>query len=81
MKLILLGLLGVVGLVVVGVMGAAAMKPDRLHVERQATYAATPGDIAPYTSDLKLWAEWNPWKDLDPAMETTYSDVTAGPGA
>lgn len=81
MKKVLLGLVGVVGLVVVGVIGAAAMKPDHLHVERQATFAAAPADVVPYTADLKLWAEWNPWKEYDPRMETTYSEVTSGPGA
>jgi hypothetical protein len=81
MKKVLLGLVGVVGLVVVGVVGAAAMQPDSLHVERSATIAASPADLGPYTSDLKMWAEWNPWRDMDPSMETTYSDTTAGPGA
>lgn len=75
------GLVGVAVLAVGGVAAAAAMKPDRLHVERSATFAAAPADLVPYTADLKLWADWNPWKDYDPAMETTYSEVTAGPGA
>ncbi len=81
MKKVLLGVGAVLGLTVVGVLGAAAMQPEVMHIERSATFAAAPQDIGPYASDLKLWAEWNPWKDLDPAMAITYHTTTAGPGA
>lgn len=81
MKNVLLGVVAVLVLLVLGVLGAAAMKPDTLHVERSATMAATPADLVPYVSDLHKWSEWNPWKDYDPAMKTTYSDPAAGVGA
>ena len=47
MKKVLLGLLGVVALAAVGVLGAASMKPDVLHIERSITVTAAAGDVSP----------------------------------
>lgn len=81
MQKLLLGALGAIVVLVLAVLGAAASRPDHLHIERSATFAAAPQDLVPQVSDLEQWSVWNPWKDYDPAMKTTYSDTKAGVGA
>ena len=71
--LVLLGVVGVGALV-----GAVAMQPGHLHVERSITIEASAADLAPYAEDLKLVNEWSPWVGKDPEMKQDYSENTAG---
>lgn len=81
LKKILLGIGAVLGLAVVGICGAAAMQPDELHVERSATFAAQPADISPFLTDMKAFADWNPWRDYEPTAALGFSENPAGVGA
>ncbi|MBM4368313.1 MAG: SRPBCC family protein [Deltaproteobacteria bacterium] len=81
LKKILLGIGAVLGLAVVGVCGAAAMAPDQLHVERSATFAAQPADISPFLTDMKAFADWNPWRDYEPTATLGFSENPSGVGA
>lgn len=80
-KKVLLGIGAVVAVAVVGVLGAAAMQPDVVHVERSLVMAAQPGDIQPHINDLKKFSAWNPWGQMDPLQKVTYSEPSAGLGA
>ena len=80
-KKILLGVAGVVVLLVVGVLGAAAMQPDTTHVERSVTVAAPPADVFPFANNFDLWVGWSPWQHIDPNQVVTYSPSHEGKGA
>jgi hypothetical protein len=67
--------------VVAGVLGYAATRPDTLHVERSATINAPADRIAPLISDLHRWKEWSAYETKDPAMKRTYGGANAGVGA
>ncbi len=77
-KKVLLGIGAVVAVAVVGVLGAAAMQPDVVHVERSLVMAAQPGDIQPHINDLKKFSSWNPWGQMDPTQKVTFSEPSAG---
>jgi hypothetical protein len=49
--------------------------------ERSIEIAAAPAAIHPYLDDLRQWPAWAPWVDIDPTVETTYGDLSAGVGA
>jgi hypothetical protein len=80
-KKVLLGIGAVVAVAVVGVLGAAAMQPDVVHVERSLVMAAQPGDVHPHINDLKKFSAWNPWGQMDPLQKVTHSEPSAGLGA
>lgn len=81
MKKILITVLGVAAVGVVGMLGAAAMQPDSVHVERQVVVNASAVDMAPFASDLKKVNEWSPWEEKDPNAKKAYSPETTGVGA
>lgn len=72
---------GILVLLIVGVAGAAASRPDKLHIERSKVVKATPADVYPYVYDMDKWVTWNPWKDLDPGQKLTFSEARQGVGA
>lgn len=81
MRNILLSIVAVVAVLLIGLFGYASTMPDTYRVERSVKMAASPADVFPYVNDYRKWATWNPWKDIDPAMKTAYSENPAGPGA
>jgi hypothetical protein len=81
MKKIAIGLLAVLALAVGALLIAAAMQPDTFRVERSREMATSPERIRPHLTDLRQWAEWNPWRELDPNQRTTFSDPASGVGA
>lgn len=81
MRKILLSILAVVGLLVAGVLGFAATKPDTFAVERSASIQAPPEKVYPLIEDFRRWAAWSPFEKLDPAMKKTYSGAESGVGA
>jgi hypothetical protein len=80
-KKIVLGVLGVLGLAVVGLVATAMMQPDTYRVERSRTIAVPASAVMPHLTDFRRWTEWNPWAELDPNMELTYSEPSSGQGA
>lgn len=63
------------------VLGLAAMQPDSYKVTRSATIKAPPEKIIPLISDFHNWASWSPWENLDPAMKRTFSGAPKDKGA
>ncbi|RFP18557.1 MULTISPECIES: SRPBCC family protein [unclassified Duganella] len=72
--------MGVVILVLV-VLGLAAMQPDSFRVQRTIAIKAPPEKILPLISDFHNWTSWSPWEKLDPAMKRTYSGAPRDQGA
>lgn len=81
MKKILAIVGGVLGVAVVGLLGAASMQPDVSHVERSIVLAATPQDAFPYINNFDNWQRWNPWAEMDPTEKVTFSENRSGKDA
>ena len=65
-------------LVVVGIFGYAATKPDTFRIERSITVNAPADRIYPLLEDFRAWEQWSPF----PAGEKiTYSGAEKGKGA
>jgi len=71
----------IVLVVIAGVIGYAATRPDTFSYERKITINAPAEKIFPYINDFKNWLVWSPYEKKDPAMKRTYSPNTAGKGA
>ena len=71
----------IVVVVVLGILVAAAMRPNDFAVQRSAAIRAAPEAIYPFLADFRRWPEWSPWEKLDPAMQRTLSGAPIGSGA
>jgi len=71
----------VVAVLIAGVLGYAATRPDTFRVERAASIKAPPEKIFALVNDLRRWGSWSPWEKKDPAMRRTFGDATSGKGA
>jgi uncharacterized protein YndB with AHSA1/START domain len=72
--------LGVVVILVI-ILGLAAMKPDTFSVRRVVSIKAPPEKIAALITDFHQWNSWSPWEHLDPNMKRTFSGAPSGKGA
>lgn len=61
--------------------GAAYLLPGSYRVERSIEINAPASVIFARVGDLRQWATWTPWYELDPAMKTTFSEASKGVGA
>jgi hypothetical protein len=71
----------VVVLALVGVLVAAATRPDEFSVQRSVSIRAPAEKIYPMIDDFRQWPAWSPWEHLDPTMKRTLSGASSGPGA
>ena len=76
LKKILIAIVVVIG----GLLGFAATRPDSFSVQRSATIDAPADKVFALINDFHRWGEWSPWEKLDPAMKRTFSGPDAGPG-
>ena len=74
-------ILAVLVVVVLGILGMAAMKPDSFAVNRSIAIKAPPEKVLALVSDFHQWRTWSPWETLDPNMQRTFSGAAAGKGA
>jgi hypothetical protein len=72
-----------IGVVVLlaGLFGFAATKPDTFRVERTVSINAPAEEIHAHISDFHGWNAWSPYENLDPAMKRTFSGAASGQGA
>jgi hypothetical protein len=77
MKKILIGL----GVIILGILGYAATKPDTLTVERRISIKASKEKIYPLLNNFEDWKKWSPWEKLDPNVKKTFSEIKVGKGA
>ena len=71
----------VIVVLVAGVLGFAATKPDTFSVQRSTSIKAPPERIFAVLNDFHRWPDWSPWEKLDPAMKRTQSGAASGKGA
>ncbi|AKT40530.1 SRPBCC family protein [Chondromyces crocatus] len=71
----------IVVVLIVGLLGFAATRPDTMRVERSTRINASPEKIYPHIADFHGWAAWSPFEGRDPAMKRTYSGAPSGKGA
>jgi hypothetical protein len=71
----------VVLVLILGVLGFAATRPDELTVQRSISIKAEPAKIYPLLVDFNQWQAWSPWEKLDPTMKRTLSGAASGQGA
>ena len=74
-------IVGIIVLLVAGLLGYAATKPDTFRVQRSATMKAPPEKIFSLINDFHNWGAWSPWEKLDLAMKKTHSGAASGKGA
>jgi len=55
--------------------------PSEFNVQRSVVIDAEPAKIHILVGDLKRWAEWEPWQDEDPSIETKIHGESTGVGA
>jgi hypothetical protein len=71
----------VVVVLLAGLLGFAAAKPNTFRVVRMQSLQASPDRIFPLIEDFRKWSSWSPWDKLDPAMKKTFSGANSGKGA
>lgn len=71
----------VIAVLIIGVLGFAATKPNIFHVERSITIKAPADKIFPLINDFTRSEEWSPFEKKDPTMKITLSGPKSGVGA
>jgi len=71
----------VIVVIIAGVLGFAATKPDTFTVQRATTIQAPPDKIFAFINDFRRWDVWSPWEKKDPMMKRTYVNAMSGKGA
>ena len=74
-------LLATVAILIIGLMVAAAMKPDTFRLQRSIAIDAPPESIFPLINDLHAHEAWNPFDKPDPATTKIHSGSPYGAGA
>ncbi len=64
-----------------GLLGFAATKPDDFQVTRSITIAAPPAAVFPHVNDFRKWEDWSPWAKLDPEAKNSFEGPESGAGA
>nr|WKN39325.1 SRPBCC family protein [Tunicatimonas sp. TK19036] len=67
LKKILAGIFIIVALFLL----VALFLPSTYHVERSVVIQLPVEEVYPFVSNLNEWADWNPWTQTDPTVETT----------
>jgi hypothetical protein len=81
MPTIVIVIIAVVIVLVAGVLGYAATRPDNFAVQRSITISAPPDKIYPLVADFRKWPLWSPYENRDPAMKRSYGGAASGVGA
>jgi uncharacterized protein YndB with AHSA1/START domain len=68
-------------ILITGLLGFAATKPDTFRVQRTTSIQAPPEKIFSLINDFHLWGSWSPYEKLDPTMKRTHSGAVSGKGA
>jgi hypothetical protein len=73
--------LSVVAILIVGVLIAAAIRPDAFIMQRSAGMRAPAERIFPLINDLRVHESWSPFDKPDPATTKVHSGAAQGQGA
>lgn len=78
---IVLGVVVVLVIAIVIILIAAMTRPNEFSVQRSLAMTAPPEIAFAHVNDLTKWEAWSPWEKLDPNVQKTFGDQTAGDGA
>jgi hypothetical protein len=70
-----------VAVILVIILGLAAMQPDTFSVKRSIVIKAPPEKIAALITDFHRWTDWSPWEKLDPNLQRTFGGPASGVGS
>jgi uncharacterized protein YndB with AHSA1/START domain len=74
--------IAIVGVVLIGgILGLAATKPNTFRIARATRVNAPPEKIFSLINDLHRWESWSPYEKRDPALKRTHSGAANGKGA
>ncbi len=71
----------VIAVVIVLVVGFAALQPDDFSIVRNGTINAPPEKVYGLLVNFHQWSRWSPWEKLDPGMKRSFSGPDEGVGA
>ncbi|MSQ73339.1 MAG: polyketide cyclase [Betaproteobacteria bacterium] len=71
----------IIVVLIAGVLGVAATKPDVFRLQRTTSIGAPSETIFALINDFRSWVAWSPWENKDPAMARSYGTVASGKGA
>lgn len=71
----------VVALLLVGLLGYAAIKPPEYEVSRELLIQASAAALFPHINNSQKTAAWMPWAELDPQVKMTFSGPSEGVGS
>ena len=74
-------ILSIILVLIVGLLGFAASRPDTFSLQRSKSIKAPAEKIFPLINDFHNWETWSPFEKLDPAMAKSYSVAASGVGA
>ena len=66
---------------IAGLLGFAATRPDTFRVQRATSIKAPPEKIFALINDFHSFGSWSPYEKLDPAMRRAHSGAANGKGA
>ncbi|HEV3244307.1 MAG TPA: SRPBCC family protein [Chthoniobacterales bacterium] len=67
--------------VLIGILGFAATKPNTLNIQRVADIKAPPERIFALINDFHNWQAWAPQDKMDSTMKRTFGGIVSGKGA
>lgn len=71
----------IIVLLIVGLLGFAATKPNSFEVQRSVLINADAETVFTYLNDFQQWDRWSPWANKDPNMEKMASGSETGVGS
>ena len=71
----------ILAVVLVGILGFAATKPNTLNIQRVADIKAPPERIFALINDFHNWQAWAPQDKMDSTMKRTFGGTVSGKGA
>lgn len=69
------------GLIIVAILGYAALRPAHYKISREILIKASPEIIFPHVNNSKMTYQWMPWQENYPGLEMVYSGPEAGVGS
>ena len=70
-----------VAVLAIGFVVIVARRPPEVRVVRSVSIAAPAAVVFAQVNDLRNWAAWSAWANIDPAMQRSYTGAAAGTGA
>jgi hypothetical protein len=77
----LIDTLAAVAILIAGLLGFIATRPNSFRVERSILIAAPADRIFPLIDDFHEWPKWSPYEGMDPDMKRSYGGAGHGVGA